>query len=335
MDKVATLSDRHRRELFEDTALEMGGINPAIVEKDFWVCWTLQKLFACEDLKNKLIFKGGTSLSKVYNLIYRFSEDIDLILDWEILGYGPGQQDPWEEQPSNSKQNRFNAAFNERTAVYMSDYMMPVLRRIFTTVPKMAPAIREDEPHIVRIEYPHAFVLQALRPEIRLEIGPPALKEPAEWADISPYAADIHGDIFENSRCRVNAITAERTFWEKATILHQQAHRSNTMPKHYSRHYYDLFQMINSPVKKRALSDLNLLADVAAFKHRFYRCPWAKYEDAAPGTFKLVPSEEHQRQLFSDYRSMQVMFFRTPPGWDEIVAGLAELEQEINGLKTA
>ena len=110
----------------------------------------------------------------------------------------------------------------------------------------------------------------------------------------------------------MNAIAAERTFWEKATILHQQAHRSDDMPKHYSRHYYDLFQIMNSPFKQSALSDLNLLTGVVAFKQRFYRCPWAKYKEAIPGTFKLVPSDEHQRQLLADYRSMQEMFFRTP-----------------------
>ncbi len=210
---------------------------------------------------------------------------------------------------------------------------MPVLQTLFATVPEMVPIIPMDEPHVVRIEYPHAFAHEALRPEIRLEIGPLALKEPAEWSDIVPYAAEIHGTVFDDPRCPVNAITAERTFWEKATILHQQAHRSDIMPKHYSRHYYDLFQMMNSPVKQSALSNLNLLTSVAAFKQRFYRCPWAKYEKAVPGTFKLVPSDEHQRQLFSDYRSMQVMFFRPPPEWAKIITGLSELEQEINALE--
>lgn len=313
----------------------MGGINPAIVEKDFWVCWALKKLFTSNDLRKKLIFKGGISLSKVHNLIHRFSEDIDLILDWELLGYGPGERDPWEKQPSNSKQNTFNAAFNDRAAIYIRDTLMPVLQTLLVTIPEMVSVIPKDEPHIVRIEYPHTFTLEALRPEIRLEIGPLALKEPAKWSDIVPYAAQIHGDIFDEPRCPVNAITAERTFWEKATILHQQAHRSDDMPKHYSRHYYDLFQMMNSPVKQCALSDLNLLTDVVAFKQRFYRCPWAKYEEAVPGTFKLVPSDEHRRQLLSDYRSMQEMFFRTPPAWDMIISGLSELEQEINALETA
>lgn len=87
MDKVAALTDAQRSELFEATAGAMG-IHPAVAEKDFWVCWVLKKLFASPELKDKLVFKVGTSLSKVFKLIDRFSEDIDLVLNWELLGYG-------------------------------------------------------------------------------------------------------------------------------------------------------------------------------------------------------------------------------------------------------
>jgi predicted nucleotidyltransferase component of viral defense system len=107
MDKVASLSDVQRSELFEETARERG-ILPAIIEKDFWVCWVLKKLFAADQLANNLVFKGGTSLSKVYGLIHRFSEDIDLVLNWELLGYGRAASDAWEEMASNTKQNQFN-----------------------------------------------------------------------------------------------------------------------------------------------------------------------------------------------------------------------------------
>jgi predicted nucleotidyltransferase component of viral defense system len=89
MDKVAALGDRERSQLFEETAARRS-IHPAIIEKDFWVCWVLKKVFGCDELANHVIFKGGTSLSKVHGLIDRFSEDIDLVLNWELLGYGKG-----------------------------------------------------------------------------------------------------------------------------------------------------------------------------------------------------------------------------------------------------
>ena len=104
MRKIACLPDDDRRELFRNTADKMG-LNDAIVEKDFWVCFILDYLFHCCPWKDSITFKGGTSLSKAFNLISRFSEDIDLILDWRVLGYG--KQEPWEKR-SNTKQDAFN-----------------------------------------------------------------------------------------------------------------------------------------------------------------------------------------------------------------------------------
>ncbi|MBI9093979.1 MAG: nucleotidyl transferase AbiEii/AbiGii toxin family protein [Sphaerochaeta sp.] len=108
MDNVAHVSQEERIQIFSETAAQMGTTS-AIVEKDFWVCWVLQKLFNTESLKNTLMFKGGTSLSKVYNVIERFSEDIDLILDWNLVSSENPNQDR-----SKNKQDKFNKQINER-----------------------------------------------------------------------------------------------------------------------------------------------------------------------------------------------------------------------------
>ncbi len=110
MIEVARLPDDQRRELFRNTADKMG-LNDAIIEKDFWVCFTLDHLFHHSSWKKVLAFKGGTSLSKAFNLIQRFSEDIDLILDWRVLGFSLNE--PWEKR-SNTKQDAFNKAANAR-----------------------------------------------------------------------------------------------------------------------------------------------------------------------------------------------------------------------------
>lgn len=109
MRKIACLPDDDRRELFRNTADKMD-LNDAIVEKDFWVCFTLDYLFHCCPWKDSITFKGGTSLSKAFNLISRFSEDINLILDWRVLGYG--KLEPWEKR-SNTKQDAFNKEANK------------------------------------------------------------------------------------------------------------------------------------------------------------------------------------------------------------------------------
>lgn len=102
MKKVAQLSEIERQELFRNTADKIG-LNDAIVEKDFWVCFMLDYLFHRCPWKNNFAFKGGTSLSKAFNLISRFSEDIDLILDWRVLGYS--KEEPWEKRSKNKTRN--------------------------------------------------------------------------------------------------------------------------------------------------------------------------------------------------------------------------------------
>lgn len=329
MDKVARLSDKDRRELFESTASTMG-LHPAIIEKDFWVCWTLRKLFTSPLLGENLVFKGGTSLSKVHRLIERFSEDIDLVLNWELLEYGVSGRDPWEEQPSNTQQDRLCREVNAKAAKYLKNVFHPHLANLFASTPAMTASVSKREALTINIRYPAAFELTALRPDVKLEIGPLASWMPSDKHIIRPYAAEAYPAVFEDPDCPVRAIRAERSFWEKATILHQQAHRETNMPPSYSRHYYDLAQMAKSPVKASALADLELLEDVVLFKMRFYRSAWAHYEEAKPGTFRLLPKTQVAQALEADYEKMKAMFFHAPPDWDVILSTLRALEEEIN-----
>jgi len=329
MDKVANLSASQRRDLFRETAAKRA-MNPAIVEKDFWVCWVLKHLFADATFGERIIFKGGTSLSKVFGLIDRFSEDVDLILDWRLLGYGPGQQDPFPEFESATQQDRFNRRFNERAVAYIADTFVPELGRVFAACPQVRGVVDPDDAQAVNVAYPAAFSEDYLRPEIRLEIGPLASWIPSDRHIIQPYAAQAYPGVFDESVCMVMAISAERTFWEKATILHQQSHRASPMPPRYSRHYYDMYKLAGSSIKDAALVDSALLQDVVAFKQRFYPSRWARYEDAKPGTFKLIPAAERIIELQRDYRDMQMMIFGDVPMFDDITDTLRHLEGEIN-----
>jgi hypothetical protein len=130
----------------------------------------------------------------------------------------------------------------------------------------------------------------------------------------------------------VRVIQAKRTFWEKATILHHEAHRpaDSSLPARYSRHYYDLMRMAASPVKDAALADTDLLADVVAFKQRFYPRHWARYDLAVPGTLRLLPGEHSLKALEADYQAMANMIFGPTPGFADVVAQLRALEDEIN-----
>ena len=332
MDRVANLPAQKRSELFGQTAANRG-LHPAIAEKDFWVCWALMKLFGSPELSKQLVFKGGTSLSKAHHLIDRFSEDIDLVLNWELLGYSETGSDPWEELVSNTQLDKFNKEFNQKAADYIAKHLQPLVEGLVASCPEVRAKVSPIEDQVIEIHYPAAFQLDAIRPEVKLEIGPLASWVPSASYAIRPFAAEEFPDVFENPECQVTAITAERTFWEKATILHQQSHRTTVMPAGYSRHYYDLYQLANSSVAQYAMGDLKMLDDVIAFKQRFYRSSWAKYELAKPGTFRLLPTPDGEKELRSDYRSMQPMFFTTQPLWDDIMIRLRALEFGINSLR--
>jgi hypothetical protein len=330
MNKVANLSANDRRELFLETAASRA-MSPAVAEKDFWVCWVLGKLFSDPVLKDRLIFKGGTSLSKVFGLINRFSEDIDLVLDWELLGYSKQLDDT--PLSSKTQQDRFNKQVNKKAAEYIGG---PLLARLNDQLGKqdgIICSVNKDDPQTLNISYPAAFSEGYLRPELWLEIGPLASFVPASKHTITPYAAEAFPRLFESPSCEVVAIDAERTFWEKATILHQQAHRASDMPLRYSRHYYDLHQLSNSTVKHAALKKFDLLNDVVSFKQRFYPCSWARYDLACPGNFRLAPKENFLPELQRDYRQMEAMFFGEIPAFADIIKTLVHLEQEINAIR--
>ncbi|MEZ5614752.1 MAG: nucleotidyl transferase AbiEii/AbiGii toxin family protein [Rhodocyclaceae bacterium] len=192
--------------------------------------------------------------------------------------------------------------------------------------------VGEDDPHVIEVRYPAAFADTYLRPEVRLEIGPLAAWLPHEEKRISAYAAKAFPGLFARREATVRTIRAERTFWEKATILHQEAHRpeDSPQPARYSRHYYDLARMAASPVQAAALADRELLAGVVAFKQRFYPRPWARYDLAVPGSLRLLPGEQTLATVEADYRAMADMIFGAVPDFADIVAQLRALEDEIN-----
>jgi hypothetical protein len=324
MDRVARLPAQQRSELFSETATQKG-TTPAVVEKDFWVTWVLNRLFREPDLARLLRFKGGTSLSKVYNLIERFSEDIDLVLDWRVLA----GDDPLAER-SKTKQAQFNAAINEQAQQYIGEELLRLVEAALDGVCDCR--VDVDDPFVIDVNYPAAFPDDYLRPEVCLEIGPLVSWLPYEERSISCYAAEVFPKLFDQRECAVKVIKAERTFWEKATILHHEAHRpeGNAQPPRYSRHYYDLARMAQSPVKEQALADPELLASVVAFKQRFYPRGWARYDQVKSNTLVLVPEGHVLASVRSDYRAMENMIFGEMPDFEEILAVLQSLQEEIN-----
>lgn len=331
MNNISTLPASEREILFRNTA-EKTGLTEAIIEKDFWVCWTLDYLFHDSRWKEHLAFKGGTSLSKCYDLIHRFSEDIDLILDWRLVGCE--RDEPWAERSKN-QQDKYNKAVDARTVTFLAETFAPQLEADFRSRLRddFVISIDLDDPQTVCFAYPRLFSEGAILPMIRLEIGALAAWTPTQEAEITPFAAERYPQIFQQPSTSLRTVSAERTFWEKVTILHKEAFRTNgRVPPRYSRHYYDLWCMEQSPVKAAAYADLELLHQVVAFKDRFYPAGSAHYDLAKPGTMRLMPPEDCRAALREDYNHMKNMIFGEKPEFDVILSAVQKMEDEINSL---
>ncbi len=333
MYKLIKQPEDQLRILFRNTA-QKTGIHEAIVEKDFWVCLTLDYLFHSCPWKKAFTFKGGTSLSKCYGLIKRFSEDIDLILDWRVLGYGLNE--PWEQR-SNTKQDVFNKEANSRAEAFLSEQLLPVLREDMSRIlgKEANFYILPEDPQTICFQYPKVFEDSNTMQIIRLEIGALAAWTPSVAKSIAPYVADAYPKIFSKPDTTILTASAERTFWEKATILHHEANRPEnlSMPGRYSRHYYDLYCIAQSDIKESAYSNVELLKRVTDFKTKFYPRKWAHYELAVPGTLKLLPPEYRMEDLQKDYVSMKNMMFGEYPDFHTLMKFIGNLELEINSLR--
>ena len=340
MDSVAVRDAGFRRRLFEETASRMN-LEPLIVEKDFWVCWTLKQLFRLPDQGEHFVFRGGTSLSKVYNVIHRFSEDIDLTVSRGLLGIN--SDDDLESAKSNKQRDRLIHQMVLACSRFVVSDMLSMLTEILASLLKNSKeewSVLIDEQDRDRqtllFYYPAAVEFMSgsyVDPSVKLEFGCRSQPWPTKRVRIKPYAAEYFPDVFgDEKECEVIALRAERTFWEKATILHQEANRSkgSRFPPRFSRHYYDLAMLAKSPIRNSALRDYNLLKDVAQHKKLFFRCGWARYDEAKPGTLRLLPPDFRLPDLQKDYEKMQIMMFGMYPPLQEILDTLLDLESTIN-----
>ena len=328
--------------MFNEASAQLGLV-PPILEKDFWVCWTLKRVFALPGDNPTLIFKGGTSLAKVYGVIRRFSEDIDLSFDRHTLGY-TGEADP-SNAPSRRKREdlleRLDADVTQHIAEVFVPRLQEVISRELAGDRSWKVEVDPADPKTVLFHYPSGLAggtyaeAAYLSASIRLELGARGDPWPADGHEIRPYAAEQFPTMFKAPAARVSVLAAERTFWEKATLLHAEYHRDAGKPtgERLSRHLYDLALLADTPYGERAVRNVELLQKVAEHKIRFFPSAWANYETAKPGSLRLVPPDARLADLNADYDKMKLMIFDEPPSFASLIGRLRKLEEEINATE--
>jgi hypothetical protein len=317
------------------------GLLSVLVEKDFWVSWTLAVLFTHPEFRQHLVFKGGTSLSKVFGVIERFSEDIDLSVSPEFLGIN---ESVVEQAGSRKQRDEQMRALETACADRVRELFLPELERIALEVLGQRSGgsvwmefLVDNTTHspVILFHYPtnnSPVGFDYLPRYVKLEFGSLTDQRPVGIHAIRPWVAEEFPMQLEDFKCELVALELERTFWEKATILHSEYHRDKAKPirDRFSRHYSDMAALANHPIAPRALACGELRERVATWKSRFFSAAWARYDLATPGTFRLVPPEFRIAELQRDYQAMRDMFLVNPPSFETVVQSLEKLENQIN-----
>ena len=328
-----------RRLLIEQVAAGLG-VLPVIVEKDFWVCWILGRIFECPAMAPGVVFKGGTSLSKVFGVIQRFSEDADLSVSPTFLGFMEADLD---EAPSHSARLKRMKALGKACEECVVQRFQPALEAAVAetlglAVPA-APWLRFEMDPMAgtpNLWFNYPSVLPPARgyiaKQVKLELGSLTSQKPTGHHVIKPMLADVLGEAFPDFRVPVVALELERSFWEKATILHAEYHRpaDQAIRDRVARHYTDFAALWRHPSRTKSLARMDVLQDVIRHKSRFFASSWASYGTAVPGTFHLVPAKHRHEALAEDLEAMRPMFLSESPTFTMLLKQLEEAEGELN-----
>ena len=342
--KILAASEEEKRDLFMSTANRLG-IPIQNVEKDFWVCLVLDLLFnGRDDHATRMLFKGGTSLSKAHGIISRFSEDIDITIFREDLELGMTIEEL--EKVSGKQRRKYFDKIKDASQKYICDQLSPYLQNYFidsfkeidmlNQVPKVEVDLTDISQQTLLINYHSINDLSGyVRPTVKIEGGAKSALDPHGQVTIFPYISDDIKDLpfaVEN----VLTIEADRTFWDKIIILHgirrwfdikgelrQEGHR-------YSRHYYDVYQLLKSEKMQKVLDKKDLAIDCARYARMFFNSTSLDLKTAYPGSFSIMPSSKMVMKLKQDYRAMSGMIFGVVPDFDEILETVSVLEKELN-----
>ena len=339
MDNFAKQPDKERKLIFEETAYKRDSTN-IVIEKDFWVCWTLKRLYENPKISQYLTFKGGTSLSKAYGLIERFSEDIDLTIH-RNAPFLKDVDDVMDADITNNERRRRIDTLKENAQKYIRDVVLIELKAdieglLGNSSSDMVVLDQKDpEGQTILFYYPVVFDYKNhgtgyIAPNIKLEFGARGDTEPNETKRISPFVAETIPDIFDTDAFDVVVLSSERTFWEKATILHALHHGSKLRDR-MSRHYYDTFMLSqDNTIFNKALNSPDLLEIVVKNKALLFRDGKASYDTAKIGSLKLLPKQDQIETLKKDYEKMTEMFMGQLYDFDSILKKLSYIEDKIN-----
>jgi len=308
------------------------GIPNFAVEKDWWVVQTLNIIFEMEIAKH-LVFKGGTSLSKAWRLIERFSEDIDLAIDRSFFGY----------DGELSKKQR--TKLRKETSSYIEDSFYLELQERFkekgfndVEINIITPKSSDQDPRIIEIYYPNVTKSPGyIQPRVQVEIGCRSLREPFEIKPIVSFVDEEYPEAeFVQTAINVPSVVPERTFLEKLFLLHEEFQRPKEKMRveRLSRHLYDIFQLSKTEYKDNAIQDKELYETIVAHRYIFTKVGGVDYNLHRPQTLYPIPPSEVSSSWEADYKIMQEqMIYGDSPSYENLIIEIENLLKTLKDLK--
>jgi len=334
-DAFLSLTVENRREALR-VAADRSGRPAHLLEKDVWVVWALATLFG-SDIGAHLVFKGGTSLSKAYGVIRRFSEDVDLTYD--IRAIAPDLVgENGEALPKNrSEEKRWSKAVRHRLPEWIAETVQPLVAGAIDAQ-SLAATLRVEGDRLY-IDYAATSAGSGyVAPSVMLEFGARSTGEPASLRDVTCDAAGlIDGVNFPSARPRV--MHAERTFWEKATAIHVFCLQERLRGERFARHWHDVVRLDEAGIAGAALADRHLGSAVARHKNMFFAEKAADgalidYDAAVCGGLRLVPAGVGLAALSKDYGQMvdDGLLLEDVEPFEALIERCADIEARANGV---
>lgn len=333
MQEFLTLPQKEQAEILQSLSYQLGK-SPIILEKDIWICWVLEHLFAMPN-HLPMAFKGGTSLSKVYNMIHRFSEDVDITIDYRGFEL---KEDPFSESMSKNAIKKISEKLKDAVKQYVYSSVAPYFESLRRKYFKdFLPVDIDENGEKLYFYYVSVFENQSnyLASNVLLEFGGRNITEPNEKHLIKPYISE-HITKLTFPQPIVTVLSPARTFWEKATLIHVECNRQDFKSNAHrlSRHWYDLALLSEHHILEDAINDLDLLLDVLKYKKAFYNSSYAYYDECLKGNFKLIPANNILKELENDFNHMlsSGMFYGKQPNFIEVITLVDKLEKNINKI---
>lgn len=325
------LPDETKIRLFTETSRQIGLPSSSAAEKDWWVVHTLSVIFSM-DYANALIFKGGTSLSKGWNVIHRFSEDIDLALDREFLGFS-GELTKGDIRKLRRKSFQFiSEVFTEELKNKFSELGFKNV-----TVKPREVENHDQDPLIIEIYYNKLTETDTyLKPGVLVEVGSRSLKEPFTQRTFGTFISEIYTDNpFTDKPITIPIVNPERTFLEKIFLLHEEFQKpfDKIRVDRLSRHLYDIEKLYQTEYAEIALQDRKLYNTIVRHRSKFTAISGIDYAKHNPENIKFIPPDSIIKIWKADYEEMKgSMIYGNPLDFDQLINRLTELQKRINAI---